>query len=105
MAIAHAIGSARGVQNVLEVAAGLAVLRGDWRRAARLFGTVEAKQKQMGLKRTPEDDAVLMRRIACAREELGDASFAAEEAAGRALTYEAAVDDARLWLSEPRQAQ
>ena len=105
LAIAHAIGSARGVQNVLEVAAGLAVLRGDWRRAARLFGTVEAKQKQMGLKRTPEDDAVLMRRIACAREELGDASFAAEEAAGRALTYEAAVDDARLWLSEPRQAQ
>ena len=105
LAIAHAIGSARGVQNVLEVAAGLAVLRGDWRRAARLFGTVEAKQKQMGLKRTPEDDAVLMRRIACAREELGDASFAAEEAAGRALTYEAAVDDARLWLSELRQAQ
>ena len=53
------------------------------------------------MKRTPEDDAVLMRSIACAREELGDASFAAEEAAGRALTYEAAVDDARLWLSEP----
>jgi len=30
---------------------------------------------------------------------LGAASFAAEEAAGRALTYEAAVDDARLWLA------
>ena len=48
MAIARAIGSARGVQNVLEVAAGLAVLHGDWRRAARHFGTVEAKQEQMG---------------------------------------------------------
>jgi len=105
LAIARAIGSARGVQNVLEVAAGLAVLCGDWRRAARLFGTVEAQLAQMGLRRTPEDDAALIRCIAIARETLGEALFAAEETAGRALSYDVAIDDAREWLEHPQPAR
>ena len=98
LAIAGSIGSSRGLQNVLEVAAGLAVLRGDWRRAARLFGSAEAQLEEMGLKRTPEDDAVLQRRIARAREALGETAFAESESAGRTLAYEAAIDDARQWL-------
>ena len=103
LAIARAIGSARGVQNVLEVGAGLAVLRGDWRRAARLFGTVEAQLEHMGLRRTPEDDAALIRCIASAREILGETLFDAEQTAGRALAYDVAVDDAREWLERPQQ--
>ncbi|HKP65140.1 MAG TPA: tetratricopeptide repeat protein, partial [Casimicrobiaceae bacterium] len=98
LAIAQAIGSARGKQIVLEVAADLAVLRGDWRRAARFFGSAEAQLESMGLKRTPEDDAVLKRRIARAREALGTDAFADSESEGRALPYDAAIDDARQWL-------
>jgi len=102
LAIARAIGSARGMQNVLEVAADLAVLRGDWRRAARLFGSAEAQLEVMGLKRTPEDDAVLKRRIARARDALGSDAFVDSECEGRALPYEAALDDARQWLERNR---
>ena len=98
LAIAQAIGFARGKQIVLEVAADLAVLRGEWRRAARLFGSAEAQLESMGLKRTPEDDAVLRRWIAQAREALGNDAFAASECEGRALPYEDAIDDARQWL-------
>jgi hypothetical protein len=91
------------VQNVLEVGAGLAVLRGDWRRAARLFGTVEAQLAHMGLRRTPEDNAALIRCIASARGMLGETLFDAEQAAGRALAYDVAVNDAREWLERPQQ--
>ena len=92
------IGSTRAVQNVIEVAACLAVLREEWERAARFFGSVEAQLAQMAMKRTPEDHAVLVRRIATARDALGDAVFAAHEAAGRALSYDDAIEDARAWL-------
>jgi predicted ATPase len=92
------IGSARAVQNVIEVAACLAVLREEWERAARFFGSVEAQLAQMAMKRTPEDHAVLVRRIATARDALGDAVFAAHEAAGRALSYDDAIEDVRAWL-------
>ena len=99
VSIACAIGSARAVQNVLEVAAGLAVLHGDWVRAVRYFGAGEAQLAQMAIKRTPEDNAVLMRSIVKARDALGDSAFLAAESAGRALTYDDAIEDARAWLA------
>lgn len=92
------LGSARAVQNVLEVAAGLAVLHGDWARAVRYFGAGEAQLAQMAIKRTPEDNAVLMRNIAKARDALGEPAFVALESAGRALSYDDAIEDARAWL-------
>jgi predicted ATPase/class 3 adenylate cyclase len=99
--VAQDIGSTRAGQNALEVASGLAVLCADWERAARIFGSIEAQLEQMGLRRTPADEAFLASRIAKARAALGDAAFAAAEAAGRSLTYDDALDEVRAWLQTP----
>jgi predicted ATPase/class 3 adenylate cyclase len=98
--IAGAIGSTRSGQNSIEVAAGLAVLTGEWRQAARFYGAVEAYMTQMAMRRTPADDAFLAAQIATARTALGRADFEAAEAAGRTLSYEAALESVRLWLGD-----
>ncbi len=96
--IALEIGSVQGGLYVLEAAAGLSVLRAEWEHAVRLFGTANAQMEQMGLRRPPADEVSLARRIVKAREALGvEASFAAE-AAGRALSYDEAMNEARDWL-------
>ena len=98
LSIAVEVGSKPAAQGVFEVSAGLASLSKEWQRAARFFGMAEAQTERTGLHRDPADDAFLAPRVAKAREALGAATFAAVEAAGRALTYEGAIDDARSWL-------
>ena len=98
LAIADEIGSKRMGQCVLEVCAGLAVLREDWARAARFYGAAETQAGETGLHRDPADEAFLAPRIAHAREAFSAAMFAPSEGAGRALTYQEAMDEARAWL-------
>ena len=98
LAIVEEIGSITAGQSVLEVSAGLGSLTGDHVAAARFFGTAEAQTARTGLHRDPTDEAFLAPLIAKAREALGDAPFAAAEAAGRALSYEEALVEARGWL-------
>ena len=98
--IADEIGSTRAGQYVLEVAASLGVLRAEWTCAVRFFGAVDEQMAQMGLQRPPAEDAFLALRIAKARAELGDATFATVEADGRALSYEAALGEVREWLDK-----
>jgi hypothetical protein len=65
---------------------------------ARLYGAAEAQSAHTGLHRDPADEAFLAPRVKTARETLGAAAFAAAEAQGRALGYEASIAEARAWL-------
>jgi len=91
-------GSRRTGQSVLEVAAGLAAARRDWQRAAQFYGAAEAQQAKSNFSRSPPDEAFLRPRIDETRRALGDARFSAEEAAGRASSYEEMIGRARAWL-------
>ena len=97
-AIAVELGWRPAGQSVLEVCAGLAASRAEWEQAARFFGAAEAQTGKTGLHRDPADDAFLTPLVAQAREALGSAAFAAADAAGRALSYDAAMAAARAWL-------
>ncbi len=98
LTIAREIGSKRAGQIVFEVTAGLEALRGQWTHAARLYGAAEAQLKQMKSQREPADDAFLAPLMARAREALGDSAFAADEAAGLALSYDEAAAEALACL-------
>jgi predicted ATPase/class 3 adenylate cyclase len=101
LAIAQETGSRPASQSILEVSAGLAVLRNEWERAARFFGAAESLAGATGLHRDPADEAFLLPLITKAREALGAHLFAAAEAGGRALSSDAADVEARKWL-QPR---
>ena len=85
-------------QSVLEVSAGLGALNEDWERTALFFGAAEAQAAETGLHRDPADEAFLAPLIGKARAALGASAFSAAEAAGRALTYGAAMERVRAWL-------
>jgi hypothetical protein len=86
-------------QCALDVCAALAALRGEWTRAARFFGAVEAQTAEGGYHRDPADNAFLAPLIARARDTLGAQSFEGAEAQGRTLSYDDAIDEARAWLA------
>ena len=78
----------------------LAVVSGEWERAARLHGAADAISAQMGYHREPADEASLAPFIMRTREVLEDARFLAAESAGRALSYDEAIAEARSWLEQ-----
>ena len=98
LGIVEASGLKPAAQGLLEVSAGLAAARGEWKRAARFFGATEAQTAETGLHRDPADEAFLAPFMSAARERLGAVAFAEEDAAGRALGYEAAIAELRVWL-------
>jgi predicted ATPase/class 3 adenylate cyclase len=87
-------------QSVFEVAAGWAAARGDWQRAARLFGVAEAHSEATGLRRDPADEAFLAPLIDKARTALEAQAFAGADAAGRALGRNEAITEVRAWIAE-----
>lgn len=97
--IAAAIGSRPVGQSLLEVTSALACLTGDSRSAARFFGAAEAQTEKTGLRRDPADEAFLSPLIVRSRAALGDVAYLDAERAGRSLSYEEAIDQARDWLS------
>jgi hypothetical protein len=98
LAIVEEIGSKPAGVSALEVSAGLAALRREWKQAARFFGAAEAQMEQTGLHRDPADEAFLEPLIATARSTLGSTMFAAAEVAGRVLSYDQVITEARAWL-------
>lgn len=98
IAIAHDMGSRPTGQSALEVTAGMAASLQQWERAARLFGAAEAQASETGLHRDPADEAFLAPQMARARDAMAADSFLAAEAAGRALSYEAAMQEVRDFL-------
>jgi len=99
LAIADEIGSKPTLLSVLEVSAGLAASRGDFARAARIFGAAEAHAASTGLHRDPADEAFLRPLMARSATALGPA-YASAEAAGRNLDYGEAMREVRAWLAD-----
>jgi predicted ATPase/class 3 adenylate cyclase len=91
-------GSKPALQSVLEVSAGFAAARREWRHAAEAFGAAEAHAERTGLRRDPADEAFLSPLIANARRALGDAAFRDIERAARARGQEDTLARARAWL-------
>jgi len=85
-------------QGLLEASAGLAASNDECEQSARLFGAAEAQTAATGLARDPADEAFLAPLIATARQSLGADAFAVASAAGRALSYDAAIAELRRWL-------
>ena len=54
----------------------------------------------MGYQREPVDEAFLAPLIQRTREKLGAAAFAEAESAGRSLSYDEAIAEARSWLEQ-----
>ncbi|MEO8738511.1 MAG: tetratricopeptide repeat protein [Casimicrobiaceae bacterium] len=98
LSIAREIGSQPAGQSVLEVCAGLAAQRAQWRDAAVFYGAAEANAADTGFQRDPTDESFLTPLIAKARQGLGETAFAEGQAAGALLTFEDAMLRARLWL-------
>lgn len=98
LAIADETDSRPAGQSVLEVSAGLAALRKDWNRSARLYGAAEAQTLRTGIRRDPADEAFLQPLLTTAREALGE-RFARAETSGRELSSKQAIADVRTWLS------
>ena len=99
LTIAEETGSRPAGQSALEVAAGLAVLRQDPERFARLYGAAEAQTLRTGIQRDPADAAFLQPLLAKAREALGEPGFTLAEASGRTLPFDQALAEVRAWLS------
>jgi tetratricopeptide (TPR) repeat protein len=98
--IASASGSKPLGQSLLDVCAGLGALCGEWVRAASFYGTAQRQAELTGLQRDPADEMFLKPLMDQVRNALGPAVFQAAEAAGRALGYEEAADQAREWLTQ-----
>jgi non-specific serine/threonine protein kinase len=99
-AIAGEIGSRRAGVAHMSDAMQLAAHFGDWKFAARLHGATEALLQQMGHRHEPSDEAANAPSVARTREALGAAAFAAAESAGRLLSYDEAITEARAWLEQ-----
>jgi non-specific serine/threonine protein kinase len=100
LAIAEEIESKRIGAVHLSCSAGLAASLCEWKCAAWFFGASEALWAQMGFHRERADEAFLTPVIAQTRGALGDPAFTAAESAGRSLSYEEAIAQARAWLDE-----
>ena len=65
--------------------------QGQPARAARLFGAAEALREGLGLPMHPATQAAYARDLAAVRAQIDEAAFAAEWAAGHAMTLEQAI--------------
>jgi non-specific serine/threonine protein kinase len=83
---------------VLEVTASLAAASGHAERAARIWGASDSARARGGRSLAPGDEQFLLPWIDRARSALGDAAFTRAASDGRALSYEDALSEARVWL-------
>lgn len=78
----------------LEGVAGVAVVRGQAERAARLFGAADAIRSRIGTPIWPVNRPLYERDVAAARAALGEEAFRMAWEEGRAMTAEQAVEHA-----------
>jgi predicted ATPase/class 3 adenylate cyclase len=98
LVIADKVGLKRTGLIVLFNSIALAALLREWERAARFYGWTEAHGEQMGLHPEPSDETFLAPSLTDTQEALGMTAFQAAEAAGRALSYDEGMAEARMWL-------
>jgi predicted ATPase/class 3 adenylate cyclase len=83
--ISQDIASAPVQQSLLDVAAGLCAVGGDWPRCAQLFGAAQALALTSGIRRQSEDEAFLQPLVDRASAALGARGFEQAEREGRQL--------------------
>jgi tetratricopeptide (TPR) repeat protein len=83
----------------LAIAGGFAAAHGQPKRAAMLFGAVDARSKSHGFVLEAVDGAFVAERIAAARDALGEAAFAQARTDGAALPDSHWLEEAPAWLS------
>jgi predicted ATPase/class 3 adenylate cyclase len=94
LALFQEVGDRHGIAWVLSNLAIVAGSGGGWERASRLFGAAEALRASVGtssLSLSPAERSAHEAAVASARARLGEDTFAALEAAGRAMSLEQAV--------------
>ncbi len=89
-------------QVAIDVCAGLAAARGEWRIAARLHGASEAGRRRSGGRPDPTDAFFLAPWILRTRVALGDEAFSRITASGSELGSGDALAEARSWLGAIR---
>ncbi|HKC75859.1 MAG TPA: tetratricopeptide repeat protein, partial [Chloroflexota bacterium] len=95
LALPHTGGpSMCSVLQALEGVAGVAGAQGQPERAARLFGATDALRAALGVPVRPVDRRLYDRDVTAVHATLGDETFAAAWAAGRALPLEQALAEA-----------
>lgn len=99
MQVAEAAGQRSTCVCSLDPIAGLAESLGDHERAACYYGAANAFRRESGTLREPIDQAFITALIAQTEAALGAAAFAAAKEAGRAMSYDEAIADARHWLA------
>jgi tetratricopeptide (TPR) repeat protein len=87
--------------DLLEATVGLASRRGEHARAARFWGAADRQLLAWGYRHEPGELEHLAPLLADSRRAMGDADFAAAEAAGRTLQFEQAMDELAQWLQGP----
>jgi excisionase family DNA binding protein len=100
--LAH--GDRHNVGHCLAGMAGMAALLGRLEPSARLFGAADMLLEQLGTALWPVDKVDCERNREFARARLGEASFDAAYAAGRAMPLERAVAEARSLAEFPDDA-
>lgn len=90
--------SPQAMQSLFEVAAGLAASRGEWERAARLFGVSERHASETEYRRDPADEAFVASWIAKTRAALGDARLGDAAMLAPADAYTGEVVRTRAWI-------
>jgi tetratricopeptide (TPR) repeat protein len=83
-----------GVPTCIEGAAGLAGIRGEAARAARIFGGAAALREMTGFHREPVEQPPNERQVSLTRKTLGEPAFAAAWAEGRLMTLDALMGEA-----------
>jgi predicted ATPase/DNA-binding winged helix-turn-helix (wHTH) protein len=85
----------------LEVAGHLAAAYGDWTRAARIRGAVDAAADRLGVARDAWGDRFAQTLLEKPCQALGEEVYNAARKDGYALTFAAALDEVVDWLDEP----
>ncbi|MDP9369216.1 MAG: tetratricopeptide repeat protein [Chloroflexota bacterium] len=101
LAEAQALEDRETVAYALAGLAGMSGEAGDFQRAARLLGAVEALLETIGAALEHSERELADADTVAARTALGEERFAAAWEAGRALTWEAAVTEALVTVGSP----
>ena len=100
LAICIEVGSKPLGANGLMVCAGLAASFGEWRRAVEWHAAARHANQETGWAPEAADEAFVTRVMKRAREALSASELSAADTAGKAVSYEQAMTDARCWLEQ-----
>ncbi|MGH8675854.1 MAG: ATP-binding protein, partial [Burkholderiales bacterium] len=100
LATARQCGWMRGTWYLIDLCSAVMAASREWTLSARLHGFWNSVVEATEMRAEPVDVAVIDPLLERAREALGEARFAEEEATGRTLTLDQAVAAAEAWLDQ-----